>query len=123
MREAARLRKAEKFQIHVLREFEEREGVPIVLLDPYADAVDRYDPNGWRKSDNLATGGEVIAEARVHQGQVSRSRLCAIPSLNGEGRIRVRDGLVWTVDVCGVLKMPGWCFREFAEPLGESKRS
>jgi hypothetical protein len=48
---------------------EEKQGVPAVLFDAYADAVERYDVNGWRASEERRTLGETIARTRVLYAQ------------------------------------------------------
>ena len=63
MRERARQRKAEKFLIGLLRTFERDEGVPVVLLDPYADAVKRHGVEGWRASQEFPIVGDAIQDA------------------------------------------------------------
>jgi hypothetical protein len=65
MREKARQRKAEKFTIGALRHVEERDGIPVVLLDSYADAVNRYGLRDLRMGDDRPTPGEIIDEARA----------------------------------------------------------
>ena len=85
MREKARLGKAEKFMLDALRTFEEREGVPIVLLDSYEDAVDRYGLRDSRLNERAPDGGGgrsrglAFATSRsFKRWPLSRSRVAAI---------------------------------------------
>ena len=89
MREKARLGKAEKFMLDALRTFEEREGVPIVLLDSYEDAVDRYGLRDSRLNDELPT-----AEEADHAGSPSPRA-----GHSSDGRFLARG---WRRSVAGV---------------------
>jgi hypothetical protein len=124
VREKARLKKAEKFMLDALQTFEEREGVPIVLLDSYEDAVDRYGLRDSRLSDELPTAGEAITRARLRQGQLTEAM--AAFSLDGGGdrwrefQERLEDfvaaGGRAVVLAQKVLRKPGVDFSEYTDP-------
>ena len=67
MREKARRRNEEALALlgDTLRKLEEREGVPVVLFDAYADAIERYGLEDRRGIDDRATVGKTIAQART----------------------------------------------------------
>jgi hypothetical protein len=54
----------------ILRKLEEREGVPVVMFDAYADAIERYGLEDRRGIDDSATVGETIAQARTRYQQM-----------------------------------------------------
>lgn len=71
MREKARLRKAEAHISGLLHFLEEREGVPVVLFDAYADAIERYGLEDRRgMTDEGPTVSETTAEARTSYQQM-----------------------------------------------------
>ena len=53
-----------------LRKLEEREGVPVVMFDAYADAAGRYGLVDRLGSDGTTTVGETIAQARSRYQQM-----------------------------------------------------
>jgi len=61
-----RQREAENFMLSVLRRTEEQEGVPVVLFHAYADAIDRYNLEGWRPGDDRRTAGETMTRTRAY---------------------------------------------------------
>jgi hypothetical protein len=73
VRERSRQRKAEGYLMGVLGAFEEQEGVPLVLLDSYADAVERYGLRDWRRSETDPTAGDAIDQARADYQRVIRA--------------------------------------------------
>jgi hypothetical protein len=77
----ARYREAEKFMLNIFRATEDRHGIPLALFDAYADAVERYDLQDWRRSEDDRTAGEMNASARVQHKRL----MDAIPAytLNG----------------------------------------
>jgi hypothetical protein len=81
VREKARQRKAEEFHIGLLRTFERDEGVPVVLLDPYADAVRRHGVEGWRANEEFPTAGDAIQDALIGY----RGVVAAMPEFSAEG--------------------------------------
>jgi hypothetical protein len=72
MREKARRRKEEALALlaDTLRKLEEREGVPVMQFDAYADAVERYGLEGGPGIGDGATVGETIAQARTRYQQM-----------------------------------------------------
>ena len=72
MREKARRRKEEALALlgDVLSKLEEREGVPVVLFDAYADAIERYGLEGRPGIGDSGTVGETIAQARTRYQQM-----------------------------------------------------
>ena len=67
MREKGRRRKEEALALlaDTLRKLEERESVPVVLIDAYADAIERYGLAGGPGIGDSATVGETIAQAQA----------------------------------------------------------
>lgn len=72
MREKARAKKAlgrqlqaEEFMLSVLRTTGEQHGVPVVLFDPYADAVSRYNLEAWRPGADRRTAGETMERGKA----------------------------------------------------------
>ena len=72
MKEKARRRKEEALALlgDILSKLEEREGVPVVRFDAYADAIERYGLEERRGIDGRATVGETIAQARTRYQQM-----------------------------------------------------
>lgn len=72
MREKERRRNEEALALlgDTLRKLEEREGVPVVRFDAYADAIERYGLEGRPGIDDRATVGETIAQARRRYEQM-----------------------------------------------------
>ena len=65
----------------LLRKFERDEGVPVVLLDPYADAVKRHSVEGWRASEEFPSVGDAIEGAEMGYRRV----VAAMAEFSGEG--------------------------------------
>jgi hypothetical protein len=72
MGKKARHRNEEALELlgDALRKLEEREGVPVVMFDAYAAAVERYGLEDQLGSDGTATVGETIAQARSRYQQM-----------------------------------------------------
>ena len=72
MRKKARGRKEEALALlgDILRKLEEREGVPVVLFDAYAEAIERHGLEDRQGIDDRATVGETIAQARNRYQQM-----------------------------------------------------
>ncbi len=87
MREKARRRNEEAlaFLGDVLRKLEEREGVPVVRFDAYADAIERYGLEDRRGIDDSATVGETIGQARSRYQQMIEA-MSAYTLKGGRGR-------------------------------------
>ncbi len=87
MREKARYRKAEEFMTGILRRFEAQHGVPAVLLEPYAVAVERHDLHDRRVGGDDLTAGEAIAQARGYYRQLLEA-IAAFTTSGGRDRWR-----------------------------------
>jgi hypothetical protein len=71
--------------LDVLRTVEERDSIPVVLLDSYADAVDRHGLGDSRVNDELPTPGEAIGQARAQYQEVLEA-MSAFPLEGGGDR-------------------------------------
>lgn len=110
--------------IGLFRTFEEQDGISVVLLDPYADAIGRYGLEGWRVGDEFPTVGEAIGQARSHYQEVIEAM--AAFTLNG-GRDQwgaFEQALIAFVPAAGLavvvaqraLRESGTGFSEYTDP-------
>ena len=77
----SRQAEAETFMINIFHATEDQYGIPLVLLDAYADAVERYHLQDWRNSEGESTAGEMNARARAQYERLTDS----IPAYTLEG--------------------------------------
>ncbi len=126
MREKARRRNEEAlaFLADVLRKLEEREGVPVVLFEAYADAIERYGLEGRPGIGDGAGVGEAIAQARArHQRMIEA--MSAYTLKGGRGRWEAYGQAVSAygagaylavINAQSALHAPGVGFSELTDP-------
>ena len=126
MREKAgrRNKKALALLADILRKLEEREGVPVMLFDAYAYAIERYGLEDRRGIDDSASVGETIAQARTRYQQMIEA-MSAYTLKGGRERWEAYGQAVSgygaaaymaVINAQSALHAPGVGFSEYTDP-------